>query len=112
MQGCTKYCKLSSTDGVSTLIKHIQDKYNFDLKSVGGRSLEIEFQYPTLESIESLWSDYRSGLNDITKRYYVSHSWTKVCKPLTELLPLILLRFYQLSHECLISGNPINTYAK
>ena len=64
-----------------------------DLKSVGIGSLEIEFQYPSLERIE----DYRSGHpNDIAERYHVSQTRTKVCKSLTELLPFIPLRFNNL----------------
>ena len=52
MQFCTKYCTLSTADGMSALIKHIQGTYNLDLKSVGIGSLEIKFQYPSLERIE------------------------------------------------------------
>ena len=64
-----------------------------DLKSVGIGSLEIEFQYPSLERIE----DYRSGHpNDIAERYHVSQTRTKVCKSLAELLPFIPLRFNNL----------------
>ena len=39
----TKYRKLSTADGVSALLKHIQDMYNLALKSVGIGSLEIKF---------------------------------------------------------------------
>ena len=78
---------------MSALIKHIQDTYNLDLKSVGIRFLEIKFQHPSLERIE----DYRSGhLNDIAERYHVSQTRTKVCKSLTELLPFIPLIFNNL----------------
>ena len=102
----TKCRKLSTTDGVCALLKHTQDKYNLDLKSMGIESLEIKFQCPSLERIE----DYRSGhLNAVAERYHVSQTRTKVCKPLTELLPFIPLRFYQLAHECIKSGNPVKT---
>ena len=51
---------------MSALIEHIQDAYNLALKSVGVGSLAITFQCPSLESLESLWSDYQSGhLNNI-----------------------------------------------
>ena len=53
----TIYRKLSTADGVSSLLKHIQDTYNLDLKTVGIGSLEIKFQCPSLKTIE----DYRSG---------------------------------------------------
>ena len=43
------------------------------LQSVGIGSLEITFRCPSLESLESLWSDYQSGhLNDIAERYLVT----------------------------------------
>ena len=66
IQVYTKYRRVSTADGVSALIEHIQDAYNLALKSVGVGSLEITFQCPSLESLESLWSDYQSGhLNNI-----------------------------------------------
>ena len=62
IQVYTKYCKLSTADGVCALLKHIQDTYNLDLNSVGIGSLEIKCQCPSLERIE----DYRSGhLNEL-----------------------------------------------
>ena len=62
----TKYRGVSTPDGVSALIEHIQDAYNLALKSVGVGSLEIAFHCPSLESLESLWSDYQTGhLNNI-----------------------------------------------
>ena len=69
----TKYRRVSTPDGVSALIEHIQDAYNLALKSVGVGSLEITFQCPSLESLESLWSDYQTGhLNNIAQRYLVT----------------------------------------
>ena len=73
IQVYTKYRRVSTPDGVSALIKHIQDTYDLALKSVGMGSLQIKFQCTSLESIESLWSDYQSGrLNDIAERYLVT----------------------------------------
>ena len=73
IQVYTKYRRVSTADGVSALIEHIQDAYNLALKSVGVGSLEITFQCPSLESLESLWSDYQSGhLNNIAERYLVT----------------------------------------
>ena len=69
----TKYRRVSTPHGVSALIEHIQDAYNLALRSVGVGSLEITFRCPSLESLESLWSDYQSGhLNDIAERYLVT----------------------------------------
>ena len=73
IQVYTKYRRLSTADGVSALIEHIQDTYNLALKSVGVGSLEITFRCPSLESLESLWSDYQSGhLNDIAESHLVT----------------------------------------
>ena len=44
--------------------------HNVAVESVGLGCLEITSRCPTLESLESLWSDYQSGhLNDIAVRY-------------------------------------------
>ena len=68
-----RYRNISTAEGVSALIEHIQETYNLALRSVGVRSLEISFQCPSLESLERLCSDYQSGhLNDIAKRYLVT----------------------------------------
>ena len=73
IQVYTKYRRVSTADGVSALIEHIQDAYNLALKSVGVGSLEIAFHCPSLESLESLWSDYQTGhLNNIAQRYLVT----------------------------------------
>ena len=68
-----RFRDISTAEGVSGLIEHIQETYNLALKSVGVGSLEITFQCPSLESLERLWSDYQSGqLNDIAERYLVT----------------------------------------
>lgn len=73
IQVYTNYRRLSTADGVSALIEHIQDTYNLALKSVGVGSLEITFRCPSLVSLESLWSDYQSGhLNDIAESHLVT----------------------------------------
>ena len=73
-----RYRNISTAEGVSGLIEHIQETYNLALKSVGVRSLEISFQCPSLESLERLWSDYQSGhLNNIAKRYLVTDDMKK-----------------------------------
>ena len=60
IQVYTKYRKLSTADGVSALLKHTQDTYNLDLKTVGIGSLEIKFQCPPPPPQEdrglSIWS--------------------------------------------------------
>ena len=64
---------IATTEGVSGLIEYIKGTHHMALKSVGIGSLEITFRCPSLESLESLWSDYQSGhLNDIAERYLVT----------------------------------------
>ena len=68
-----KHRKVATADEVSALIKHIEKTYNLALESVGVGSLEMKFRCPTLESLEHLWSDYKSGyLNDIAEGYLVT----------------------------------------
>ena len=78
IQVYTKYRRVSSAEGVSALIEHIQNTYNLALKSVGIGSLELTFQCTSLESLESLWSDYQCGhLNEVAERYLVTHDIKK-----------------------------------
>ena len=64
---------IATTEGVSGLIEYIKGTHNMALQSVGIGSLEITFRCPSLESLESLWSDYQSGhLNDVAVRYLVT----------------------------------------
>ena len=64
---------ISTSEGVSGLIEYIKKTHNVALESVGLGSLEITFRCTSLESLESLWSDYQSGhLNDIAERYLVT----------------------------------------
>ena len=64
---------IATSEGVSGLIEYIKKTHNVALESVGLGSLEITFWCTSLESLESLWSDYHSGhLNDIAERYLVT----------------------------------------
>ena len=64
--------KLSTARGLSDFVKHLEDTYNFTLTSVGMGSLVIKGQCPDLQSLESLWNDYRSGvLNEAAERFLV-----------------------------------------
>ena len=63
--------KLSTASGLSDFIKHIENTYNFTLTSVGVGSLVIKGQCPDLQSLESLWNDYCSGvLNEAAERFF------------------------------------------
>ena len=65
--------KLSTASGLSDFVKHVEDTYNFSLTSVGMGSLVIKGQCPDLQSLESLWNDYRSGvLNEAAEKFLVT----------------------------------------
>ena len=64
---------IATSEGVSGLIEYIKKTHNVALESVGLGSLEITFRCTSLDSLESLWSNYKSGhLNDIAERYLVT----------------------------------------
>ena len=65
--------KLSTASGLSDFVKHLENTYNLTLTSVGVGSLVIKVQCPDLQSLESLWNDYRSGvLNEAAERFLVT----------------------------------------
>ena len=60
-------------EGVGRLIKHIEEVYNSLVTAFGLGCLELTVQCPTLESLDSLWSDYCSGhLNEVAERFLVT----------------------------------------
>ena len=68
-----KKTKLSTAKGLSTFVKHLENTYNVTLTSVGVGSLVIKVQCPDLQSLESLWNDYCSGvLNEAAERCLVT----------------------------------------
>ena len=68
-----KKTKLSTTSGLSDFVKHLENTYNLTLTSVGVGSLVIKVQCPDLQSLESLWNDYCSGvLNEAAERSLVT----------------------------------------
>ena len=68
-----KKLKLSTASGLRDFVKHLEKTYNFTLTSVGEGSLVIEGQCPDLQSLESLWNDYCSGvLNEAAERCLVT----------------------------------------
>ena len=65
--------KLSTASGLSDFVKHLENTYQFSLTTVGEGSLVIKGQCPDLQSLESLWSDYCSGvLNEAAERFLVT----------------------------------------
>ena len=65
--------KLSTASGLSEFVKHLEDIYNLNLTSVGEGSLVIKGQCPDLQSLESLWNDYCSGvLNEAAERFLLT----------------------------------------
>ena len=75
---CNKKTKLSTAKGLSTFVKHLENTYNVTLTSVGVGSLVIKVQCPDLQSLESLWNDYCSGvLNEAAERCLVTDDMKK-----------------------------------
>ena len=73
-----KKIKLSTAKGLSTFVKHLENTYNVTLTSVGVGSLVIKVQCPDLQSLESLWNDYCSGvLNEAAERCLVTDDMKK-----------------------------------
>ena len=65
--------KLSTANGLSNFVKHLESTYNLSLTSVGVGSLVIKGQCPDLQSLESLWNDYYCGvLNQAAERLLVT----------------------------------------
>ena len=65
--------KLSTASGLSDFVKHLENTYQFSLTTVGEGSLVIKGQCPDLQSLESLWNDYCSGvLNEAAERFLVT----------------------------------------
>ena len=68
-----KTTKLSTANGLSDFVKHLESTYNFSLTSVGMGSLVIKGQCSDLQSLESLWNDCDSGgLNEAAERLLVT----------------------------------------
>ena len=68
-----KTTKLSTANGLSDFVKHLESTYNFSLTSVCMGSLVINGQCPDLQSLESLWNDYHSGvLNEAAENLLVT----------------------------------------
>ena len=86
-----KKSKLSTASGLSDFIKHLQNTYNFTLTSVGMGSLVIKGQCPDLQSLESLWNDYCSGvLNEAAERFLVTDDMKKEINLVTFRLKTII----------------------
>ena len=67
------HSNLSTCDGLGAFILYLTNTYNVALASVGLGSLVIEVLCPTLESLESLWDDYRAGhINEVAENYLVT----------------------------------------
>ena len=86
-----KRIKLSTTSGLSDFVRHVEDTYNFTLTSVGMGSLVIKGQCPDLQSLESLWNDYCSGvLNEAAERFLVTDDMKKEINLVTLRLKTII----------------------
>ena len=83
--------KLSTASGLSDFVKYVEDTYNLSLTSVGMGSLVIKGQCPDLQSLESLWNDYCSGvLNEAAERFLVTDDMKKEINLVTLRLKTII----------------------
>ena len=83
--------KLCTASGLSDFIKHLENTYNLTLTSVGVGSLVIKVQCPDLQSLESLWNDYCSGvLNEAAERFLVTDDMKKEINLVTLRLKTII----------------------
>ena len=83
--------KLSTASGLSDFIKHVENTYKLTLTSVGVESLVIKGQCPDLQSLESLWNDYCSGvLNEAAERFSVTDDMKKEINLVTLKLKTII----------------------
>ena len=83
--------KLSTASGLSDFVKHLENAYNLTLTSVGVGSLVIKGQCPDLQSLESLWNDYCSGvLNEAAERFLVTDDMKKEINLVTLRLKTII----------------------
>ena len=83
--------KLSTASGLCDFVKHLENTYNLTLTSVGVGSLVIKGQCPDLQSLESLWNDYCSGvLNEAAERFVVTDDMKKEINLVTLRLKTII----------------------
>ena len=83
--------KLSTASGLSDFLKHLENTYNFTYTTVGVGSLVIKGQCPDLQSLESLWNDYCSGvLNEAAERCLVTDDMKKEINLVTLRLKTII----------------------
>ena len=83
--------KLCTASGLTDFIKHLENTYNLTLTSVGVGSLVIKVQCPDLQSLESLWNDYCSGvLNEAAEKFLVTDDMKKEINLVTLRLKTII----------------------
>ena len=86
-----KTTKLSTASGLSDFVDHLENAYSFTYTSVGMGSLVIKGQCPDLQSLESLWNDYCSGvLNEAAERFLVTDDMKKEINLVTLRLKTII----------------------
>ena len=80
VQACDKLNVHSRDDleGLKSLTGHLIEAYGVHVVSVRKGSIVIILECPTLESLEHLWRDYRSGhLDKVAERYLVTDEMRK-----------------------------------
>ena len=67
------YSRDNRSQALKAFTDHLNNVYKMFLVTLGIGSLVIILDCPTLESLELLWRDYRSGhLNEVAERYLVT----------------------------------------
>ena len=86
-----KTTKLSTASGLTDFCDHLKKTYNLTCTSVGVGSLVIKGQCPDVQSLESLWNDYCSGvLNEAAERFLVTDDMKKEINLVTIRLKTII----------------------
>ena len=73
-----KYVKDKSNESIEAFTVYLFTVYHTTLVTVGKGSVIIIVECPTLETLEHLWNDYRSGeLDKVAKRCFVTDELKK-----------------------------------
>ena len=73
-----EYSRDNRSQALKAFTDHLNNVYKMFLVTLGRGSLVIILDCPTLESLELLWRDYRSGhLNKVAERYLVTDELRK-----------------------------------
>ncbi|XP_022777971.1 E3 ubiquitin-protein ligase TRIM71-like [Stylophora pistillata] len=76
------YKTVSPTKGLGTFLKYLEDDYDLRIKALGFGCLGIGLECSSVEGLEYLWTDYKSGqLDGIASRCLVTDGVTNKAPP-------------------------------